>query len=454
MLAPVICAGQPHSHISHPDYIPTIFRPSQPGKVSSGTGRHKRYLDRSMRAEIVAKNEKEKAEKEERRKALQDLAQLEMERKEEERRQKEEERRQKEEERRQKEEERRRKEDERTNLRLDDGLRNNDVCENDKEVQTEEDLVSIVESLKKSNAELKRRHFGIELIEGNDAATNFYTGLSAWGIFEHLLSYLSPEVKIGRCLSAREEFFLTLTKLRLNLMFVDLAQRFGISVGTASNIFNKWLEVMFVRMAFLIVWPEKDVVQKNMPPAFKQLYPDCRVIIDCSEIFIRRPTSFVARSQTYSNYKKHNTVKFLIGITPWGTVSFISRCWGGRISDKNLTVESSFLKKLEYGDTVLADRGFSVSEDIATYGAHLQIPAFTRGKNQLTEEEVEKSKELSSVRIHVERVIGLLKNKYKILEGPIQLNLLKHSNDINFAHIDKILLVCSALINLSNPIVS
>jgi len=31
---------------------------------------------------------------------------------------------------------------------------------------------------------------------------------------------------------------------------------------------------------------------------------------------------------------------------------------------------------------------------------------------------------LSNVRIHVERVIGLLKNKYQIFEGPIKIILL------------------------------
>ena len=53
------------------------------------------------------------------------------------------------------------------------------------------------------------------------------------------------------------------------------------------------------------------------------------------------------------------------------------------------------------------------------YGAKLIIPSFTRGKKQLSLEDVERSKQLSQVRIHVERVIGLLKNKFTILKGPI-----------------------------------
>ena len=147
-------------------------------------------------------------------------------------------------------------------------------------------------------------------------------------------------------------------------------------------------------------------------------------------------------------------MKFLTGVTPCGTISYLSECWGGRISDKNLTQESTFLSLLEPGDIVLADRGFTVSEDIALQGARLEIPAFTRGKKQLSQQDVEMSKQLSKVRIHVERVIGLMKNRYTILKGPMPLNIIKHKGDTGVANIDKILVVCSALTNLGEPIVA
>ena len=56
---------------------------------------------------------------------------------------------------------------------------------------------------------------------------------------------------------------------------------------------------------------------------------------------------------TWSNYKHHNTVKFLIGVTPQGVISFISKAWGGRVSDKYLTENSGLLRKLFPGDIVL-----------------------------------------------------------------------------------------------------
>ena len=90
----------------------------------------------------------------------------------------------------------------------------------------------------------------------------------------------------------------------------------------------------------------------------------------------------MARSQTYSNYKSHNTVKLLIGVTPQGTISFISRAWGGRTSDKHLTEHCGLLKLLTPGDEELADRGFTVEESVGNHWAKLVIPPFTRGRKQ------------------------------------------------------------------------
>ena len=116
--------------------------------------------------------------------------------------------------------------------------------------------------------------------------------------------------------------FLVLLKLRLNLIYEDMAQKFSISTSTVHRIINRWIEIMYHRLKFLICWPSLDVIQHNLPPVFKELYPNCRCIIDCSEIFIETPHNFSARSATYSNYKKHNTVKFLVGITPNDCVCF------------------------------------------------------------------------------------------------------------------------------------
>ena len=58
-------------------------------------------------------------------------------------------------------------------------------------------------------------------------------------------------------------------------------------------------------------------------------YTDNHIIIHCTELFIEMPSSFDARSQTYSSYKNHNTAKGLVGIAPSEIMTFISCLYGG-----------------------------------------------------------------------------------------------------------------------------
>ena len=56
---------------------------------------------------------------------------------------------------------------------------------------------------------------------------------------------------------------------------------------------------------------------------------------------------------------------------------------------------------------MLADRGFDIAESVEFYYADVKIPAFTKGKKQLSGTDVESTRRIASVQIHVERVIGL-----------------------------------------------
>ena len=104
--------------------------------------------------------------------------------------------------------------------------------------------------------------------------------------------------------------------------------------------------------------------------------------------------------------------------------------------------ECNFLCLLEPRDMVLACRGFTIAEDIALFGAKLEIP---EGKSQPSQREVKTSHHLSRAHINVEWVIGLLKKKYMILKGELPVTMFKHSDDSDVANIDKILFVCGAL---------
>ena len=211
------------------------------------------------------------------------------------------------------------------------------------------------------------------------------------------------------------------------------------------------LDVLYWTLKPVIIWPDRDALKKTMPMDFRKHFPNCVVIIDCFEIFLDRPTNLLARSQTFSSYKHHNTVKYLIRITPQGTVSFISEGWGGRTSDKYLTKHCSLLNHLVPGDIILADRGFDISDSVGFYCSTLKIPAFTKGKKQLSNIEVEQTRNIANVRIHVERVIGNIRQKYSILSSTQPIDFVNSNNQVTT--LDKIVCVTCALINMCDSVI-
>lgn len=211
---------------------------------------------------------------------------------------------------------------------------------------------------------------------------------------------------------------------------------------------------MDICLSPLIEWPSRKALQRSMPQCFNDSFGlRTSVIRDCFEVFIDRQTNLLARAQTYSNYKHYNTVKVLIGITPQGAISFVSEAWGGRTSDKFLTENCEFLAKLLPGDLVLADRGFTIHEQIWFKHTQLNIPAFTKGKEQLDPVDIEETRKIAHVRIHAERVIGSLRQKYTILQSTLPTDYLRCNKSGNIPLIDRIIRVCSALINLCPSIV-
>ena len=87
-------------------------------------------------------------------------------------------------------------------------------------------------------------------------------------------------------------------------------------------------------------------------------FPTTRCIIDATEIFIQSPSDPRAQQLTFSSYKNHNT----LCITPCGSIFFISKLYGGSISDRELTEKSGLLDLLESSDSIMVDRSFTIAD--------------------------------------------------------------------------------------------
>ena len=90
------------------------------------------------------------------------------------------------------------------------------------------------------------------------------------------------------------------------------------------------------------------------------------MIIDASELFIQTPSDLMLQSSTWSNYKQHNTTKFLIGITPNDVITFVSSAFVGSVSDPELIHSSRLLPKLQSKKniSVMAVRGFAIQDQL------------------------------------------------------------------------------------------
>lgn len=295
--------------------------------------------------------------------------------------------------------------------------------------------------------------FTMESLEHNPSKCLFYTGLpyeKMVVIYNFVEPYITNHKSV---LSKFQLFIIFMMKLRLNFLFTDIGHRFNVDCRTISRVFYKVLHVMYVRLKFCIVWPERETLKKNIPRCFKEYFGGkVTVIIDCFEIFTETPKNKQAASQHFSNYKHHNTIKYLIGISPQGSIMFISEAFSGRCSDKFVTENCGILDHLLPGDCILADRGFLIQDEVKLHLAEVIIPAFMKNKKQLNPIEVEETRRLANVRIHVERVIGFIRNKYKITSSTLPMHMIKFKQN-NVPVIDKILTVCCAFINLCSSIV-
>ena len=123
------------------------------------------------------------------------------------------------------------------------------------------------------------------------------------------------------------------------------------------------------------------------------------------------------------------------------------------MNDKHLTEHCRILSHLLPGDIVLAHCGFDISDSVGVMQAHLHIPAFTKGKNQLLVLEVHQRRNIANMCIHVERAMGNVRQKYSILQSIILIHFLnkRHGEDIPL--IDHIIHVSCALTNIWNSIV-
>lgn len=306
-------------------------------------------------------------------------------------------------------------------------------------------------------------------VKSNQKLFKYYTGFPHYGTFEALFNYLEPKARDmkypygertvshqhfvnirrsakkpgkARSLELREEFFMTMVRLRLGIPSADMAIRFGISESTFSSIFTAWICLLSIELEAICKMPESIVDDTPQAECFSE-FNNVRIVLDCTELFAETPSALSAHKQFYSAYKHHSTVKFLVGMNAGGAITYISKMYGGRSSDKFITNESEdLLDSLHGGEKVMVDRGFTISSDLPP-GVELLIPSFKhKDKTQFSKEELRKNKKISEARVHIERAMRRIK-QFLFLSKEMKLT----QKDIY----ENIFKACGYLVNFQDP---
>ena len=133
---------------------------------------------------------------------------------------------------------------------------------------------------------------------------------------------------------------------------------------------------------------------------------------------------------------------------------FVSQLYEGSISDKKIVQRSGFLEILRKkvivgeilkGDSVMADKGFDIHEDLNMLGLKLNIPPFLKDKVGFmrTEDDVIKTQTIARHRIHVMRAIGKIR-RCRIFNSVIPITML--------GSINQVWTVSCILSNFQNPV--
>lgn len=196
-------------------------------------------------------------------------------------------------------------------------------------------------------------------------------------------------------------------------------------------------------MQKFLYWPDREEIAKNIPLCFRGKFEKVRCVLDCTEIPVARLKCINCCIACYSNYKGQRTIKFLIGVTPAGLISYVSEAYSGKASDKQIFNEQNFLELLDpFTDELMVDKGFSIQQECLNKGIRLHIPPFLR-TNRHTEKDALLNESIAKSRIHVERTIQRIK-LFSIMQSTVEVSVL--------GAINSVMMVICALVNLSAPI--
>lgn len=287
----------------------------------------------------------------------------------------------------------------------------------------------------------------------NTRDLNTATGLQSFELLtalEEIVKIVSPKTvsaskRKNAKLSIKDKIILTLMKLKHNVSYGLLAILFKkVSAQNCRKIFLNMIKVLSAGLQYAVYWPSNEENLKNIPICFNE-YADVRAVIDVIEMNIQSPKELCCQIASYSSYKSNYTIRYMTAVSPAGLITYTTKAFLGKSSDKAIFEKSQFIKLFEKGDGLMTDRGFLVDDECMKNEVKLVRPPFLRDKSKFSREEALLNAKIAKARVHIERSNQRLKI-FKILSTRIPSYLIPK--------IDQIFIIICAIVNLSSPILA
>ncbi|KAK3918026.1 CCA-adding enzyme [Frankliniella fusca] len=276
----------------------------------------------------------------------------------------------------------------------------------------------------------------------------FFTGLSVDN-FQALFDFLGGDDTIKRLkmkytqrtprkfyteakMTSEDKLFMFLLRLRRGYPIADLAHIFGVSKEYCSRVLYMMLRYLCIKFEALSkhMFISAKAQEHKKPKPFKP-FKNLRIIIDGFELNLETPSNFQQQGNTYSDYKAHNTVRFILGISCYGGIIFVSPGFEGNMSEKKALAESGFFDMLENGDVVMCDRGFEINNELLRRGVEVLKPPSLGGRKKFTPEEEILTRAIASARIYVEHAVRLVKAN-RLLRFTIPMSMIPTISDYTY----------------------
>ncbi|XP_022095217.1 uncharacterized protein LOC110981714 [Acanthaster planci] len=286
--------------------------------------------------------------------------------------------------------------------------------------------------------------FLLERFSNDSQCIEYYTGFADYATLKAMYTALEPkgrsnalrwmdvqkycrlimglEEKVeSTTLPLIDEFFLFMCYVKQGFCEQDLAIRFNMPVKSVTQILLTWINYLFVSLRKFQIWPSQNSVDKTMPLCFKNTFPNTRVILSCTEITVQMP---IAEIYGHENTDVSITYKGLLGISPFGAVTFVSDLYDGCVSDIKIAKFSRIFNLIAGPSTIMAPASFQSQDASCANKSAIVVPPFwsssAKGLQTLHMMELQR---------HIEQSFAYVKD-YRVFQSVIPKNLAVSANQL------------------------